>query len=31
MNPFRLAVFVGGDVEVSKFSDEITVDCAPLV
>ncbi len=24
-------VFVGGDVEVSQFSDEITVNCAPLV
>jgi len=25
------AVFVVGDVEVSQFSDEITVNCAPLV
>ena len=31
MNPFRLAVFVVGDVEVSQFSDEIIVDCAPMV
>src|SRR5437879_597155 len=25
------AMFVVGDVEVSQFSDEITVNCAPLV
>jgi len=25
------AVFVVGDIEVSQFSDEITVNCAPLV
>ncbi len=25
------AVFIVGDVEVSQFSDEITVNCAPLV
>jgi hypothetical protein len=25
------AIFVGGDEEVSQFSDEITVNCAPLV
>lgn len=25
------AVFVVGDQEVSQFSDEITVNCAPLV
>jgi hypothetical protein len=25
------AVFVGGDKEVSQFSDETTVNCAPLV
>ena len=31
MNPFRGAVFVVGDIEVSQFSDEITVNCAPLV
>jgi len=31
MNPFPLAVFVVGDAEVSPFSDEIAVNCVPLV
>ena len=31
MNPVLLAVFVIGDAEVSQVSDEITVNCAPLV
>jgi hypothetical protein len=31
MNPFLPAFFVVGDVEVSQFSHEITVNCALLV
>jgi hypothetical protein len=31
MNPSPPAVFVVGDAEISRFSDEITVNCAPLV